>query len=265
MGGGGVNLTRHKAALYRQLAPEAREQIGLSILNQVIGVLILLASLTAILETEPTLRASAPWLFPTLETIFVVVFIIEYLLRLYSIGEDPRYRGLSGRLRYIFSFWALVDLVAILPYFLGFLAHDNAFLVRLLRLLRMLRLARLGRFSQAWAGLAVALRSRSYELWLSAGVAGLLLLFSSCCLYVVEASAQPEAFGSVPRALWWSIATLTTVGYGDVTPITALGKFFAGLTAVAGIGIIAMPTGILAAAFSDAFQKAHKLPESGEK
>ena len=266
MGGGGdVNLIRYKAALYRQLAPEARQQLGLSILNQVIGVLILLASLTAILETEPTLRASVPWLFPMLETIFVVVFIIEYLLRLYSIGEDPRYRGLSGRLRYIFSFWALVDLVAILPYFMGFLAHNNAFLIRLLRLMRMLRLARLGRFSQAWAGLAVALRSRSYELWLSAGVAGLLLLFSSSCLYVVEASAQPEAFGSVPRALWWSIATLTTVGYGDVTPITALGKFFAGLTAVAGIGIIAMPTGILAAAFSDAFQKAHKLPESDEK
>lgn len=254
----------NRAALYRQLAPEARQQEGLSALNQVIGVLILLASLTAILETEPTLRESAPWLFPTLETIFVVVFIIEYLLRLYTIGEDPRYRGLSGRLRYIFSFWALVDLIAILPYFLGFMAYDNAFLVRLLRLLRMLRLARLGRFSQAWAGLADALHSRSYELWLSAGVAGLLLLFSSCCLYVVEASVQPETFGSVPRALWWSIATLTTVGYGDVTPITALGKFFAGLTAVAGIGIIAMPTGILAAAFSDAFQK-KRNPPNGEQ
>lgn len=155
----------------------------------------------------------------------------------------------------MFSFWALVDLVAILPYFLGFMTHNNAFLLRLLRLARMLRLARLDRFSQAWVSLAGALKSRSHELWLSAGVAGLLLLFSSCCLYVVEAAAQPEAFGSVPRALWWSIATLTTVGYGDVTPITALGKFFAGLTAVAGIGIIAMPTDILAAAFSDAFQK----------
>lgn len=94
-----------------------------------------------------------------------------------------------------------------------------------------------------------------YELLLSVGVAGLLLLLSSAFLYAVEAAAQPEAFGSVPRALWWSIATLTTVGYGDVTPITALGKLFAGITAVAGIGLIAMPTGILAAAFSDAFQK----------
>lgn len=253
-----------RAALYRQLSPEARQQFGLSFLNKVICVLILLASLTAILETEPTLRESAPLLFPALETLFVVVFIIEYLLRLYSIGEDPRYRGLGGRLRYIFSFWALIDLIAILPYFLGFMVHDNAFLIRLLRLLRMLRLARLGRFSQAWSALADALHSRSHELWLSAGVAGLLLLFSSCCLYVVEAAAQPEAFGSIPRALWWSIATLTTVGYGDVTPVTAIGKFFAGLTAVAGIGIIAMLTGILAAAFSDAFQKKHNSP-NGER
>nr|WP_290832985.1 potassium channel family protein [Halomonas sp.] len=250
-----MNLAMHRGALYRQLAPEARQQLGLSLLNRVICVLILSASAIAILETEPTLREAAPGLFATLETLFVCIFVIEYALRLYAMGEDPRYRGLGGRLRYMFSFWALVDLIAILPYFLGFITYHNAFLLRLLRLARMLRLARLGRFSQAWASLADALKSRSHELLLSAGVAGLLLLFSSCCLYVVEAAAQPEAFGSVPRALWWSIATLTTVGYGDVTPITAIGKFFAGLTAVAGIGIIAMPTGILAAAFSDAFQK----------
>lgn len=247
----------YRARLYQQLSPEARQQSGLSAINRLICGLILLASLTAILETEPALRERAPGLFTALETLFVTLFTGEYLLRLYAVGEDARYRGVKGRFRYLFTFWALVDLIAILPYFLGFISHDNAFLLRLLRLARMLRLARLGRFSQAWSALADALKSRAHELLLSAGVAGLLLLFSSCCLYVVEATAQPEAFGSVPRALWWSIATLTTVGYGDVTPITALGKFFAGLTAVAGIGIIAMPTGILAAAFSDALQNKH--------
>jgi voltage-gated potassium channel len=81
------------------------------------------------------------------------------------------------------------------------------------------------------------------------------LVGSSSLLYLVEAEAQPDAFGSLPRALWWSIATLTTVGYGDVTPITVLGKLFAGVTAIAGIGLIAMPTGVLAAAFSDALQR----------
>ncbi|WNL38247.1 ion transporter [Halomonas sp. PAMB 3232] len=244
-----------RAELYRQLAPETRRQRGLSGVNWVICGLILLASLTAILETEPTLREPAAALFATLETLFVALFSIEYLIRLYAVGEDVRYRGVLGRLRYMVSFWALLDLVAILPFFIGFFHQDNAFLLRLLRLARILRLARLGRFSQAWSSLACALKTRTYELWLSAGVAGLLLLFSSACLYVVEADAQPEAFGSVPRALWWSIATLTTVGYGDVTPITPLGKIFAGLTAVSGIGLIAMPTGILAAAFSEAFRK----------
>ncbi|MCG6659926.1 potassium channel family protein [Halomonas campisalis] len=194
----------------------------------------------------------------------VTLFILEYLLRLYAVGEDPRYRGIGGRIRYVFSIWALIDLIAILPFFLGFLTHSNAFLLRLLRILRILRLSRLGRFSRAWSALAEALKMRIHELLLSVGVAGLLLLFSSACLYVVEAADQPEAFGSVPRALWWSIATQTTVGYGDVTPITALGKIFAGLTAVAGIGIIAMPTGILAAAFSDAFQN-NKHKTSGER
>lgn len=244
----------NRASLHRQLAPEAWPRAGLSPLNKLICALILLASVAAVLETEPTLRRLAPGLFTTLEAVFVSLFVLEYLLRLYAVGEDPRYRGLGGRLRYVFSVWALIDLIAILPFFLGFLSHNNAFLLRLLRILRILRLARLGRFSRAWAALGEALGRRVHELLLSVGVAGLLLLFSSACLYVVEAADQPEAFGSVPRALWWSIATLTTVGYGDVTPITALGKFFAGLTAVAGIGIIAMPTGILAAAFSDAFQ-----------
>ncbi|MBB3330716.1 voltage-gated potassium channel [Halomonas campaniensis] len=243
-----------RSILHRQLAPEAWHQPGLSPLNKLICILILLASLVAILETEPNVRRLIPGVLSFLEVVFVSLFILEYLLRLYVAGEDPRYRGIGGRIRYVFSIWALIDLVAILPFFLGFLTHSNAFLLRLLRILRILRLSRLGRFSRAWSALAEALNARVHELLLSVGVAALLLLFSSACLYVVEAAEQPEAFGSVPRALWWSIATLTTVGYGDVTPITALGKIFAGMTAIAGIGIIAMPTGILAAAFSDAFQ-----------
>ncbi|MDC8803190.1 ion transporter [Halomonas pacifica] len=251
-----------RSRLHRQLSPQAWRGAGLSPVNKVVCALILLASLVAVVETEPTIRRVAPGIFRGIEIVFVVIFSVEYLARVYAAGEDPRYRGIGGRLRYLVSVWALIDLIAILPFFLGFLAQNNAFLLRIFRVLRLLRLSRLGRFSRAWSALAEALSARIHELLLSVGVAGLLLLFSSACLYAVEAADQPEAFGSVPRALWWSIATLTTVGYGDVTPITALGKLFAGLTAVAGIGIIAMPTGILAAAFSDAFQ--NKKEPSGE-
>lgn len=251
-------MHRLRSMLYRQLDPEGWNQPGLSPSNLCISLLIIMAALVAIIETEITVQSLYPPAFIWLEYLFVIIFSAEYLARLYAAGEDPRYTGLSGRVRYIFSLWALIDLIAILPFFLGFLTTSNVFILRLLRIARLLRLARLGRFSRAWSALAEALSARVYELLLSIGLAGLLLLFSSACLYAIEASNQPEAFGSIPRALWWSIATLTTVGYGDVTPITSWGKLFAGITAVAGIGIIAMPTGILAAAFSAAFQKKHK-------
>ncbi|TGG92800.1 ion transporter [Natronospirillum operosum] len=244
-----------RALLYRHLEPEGRPEPGLSPLNTLIALLILLAVITVIAETEATLTGVHAALFSRLELFFGTVFTLEYLARVHAAGEDPRYRGLVGRLRYMVSIWALIDLVALLPFYFGILGTSNAFFLRLIRLLRLLRLSRLGRFSKAWDALADALHTRMHELMLSVGLALVLLVLSSACIYLVEAEQQPESFGSIPRALWWSIATLTTVGYGDVTPITTIGRIFAGVTAVAGIGLIAMPTGILAAAFSDAFQK----------
>lgn len=129
------------------------------------------------------------------------------------------------------------------------------FLLRLLRLLRLVRLAKLGRYSLAIGAIGDALRDRRYELGASVAIAIVLLLVTSSLLYVVEGEVQPETFGSIPRAMWWSIATLTTVGYGDVVPITALGRTLAGATALLGIGLVALPTGILAAAFSDALAR----------
>ncbi|WP_022963764.1 ion transporter [Halopseudomonas pelagia] len=239
--------------LHRAVDPSARTQ-GVSLFNLVICVLILMAVLVAILETEQTLVDQFLGFFRVAEWLFFVIFVIEFCLRVYVAPLNPRFSGRFGRFRYLFSFWALIDLLALLPFLLT--ATDaTAYYLRLARLFRVLRIARLGRFTQAWRLLGGAFYTRRYELLVSALVALLLLLVSSTFLYLIEAEGQPEAFGSVPRALWWSVATLTTVGYGDVTPDTAAGQFFAGLTAVAGIGLVAMPTGILAAAFSDAFQK----------
>ncbi|MEY6433209.1 potassium channel family protein [Thioalkalicoccus limnaeus] len=217
-------------------------------------ILIVLSSLIAILETEAAIRDSAPQFFMGAQILIALLFTLEYGVRVYAAGEDPRFRGLSGRVRYMFTWWALVDLLAIVPFYVTGGAQ-NAFLIRLLRFLRLVRLLRLGALSSAWVFLADAVHARRFELALSAAAAGFLLIFSSACLYLFEARHQPEAFGSIPRALWWSVATLTTVGYGDVTPITPLGKLFASVTALAGIGLIAMPTGILAAAFSDALRR----------
>lgn len=243
-----------RSALYEQLEPGVSGRLGLSLSNKLVAVLILAASFTAVLETEATLREQAGNLFLYAEIFFVSFFIVEYIARVFAAGQDPRYRGIGGRIRYMFTWWALLDLIAIAPSLIT-MGTDNAFLLRLFKLLRLARLSRLGRFSRAWTALGQSLISRRYELLVSLALASLLLVFSSALLYLVEAEAQPEAFGSIPRALWWSVATLTTVGYGDVAPITALGRIFAAITAVAGIGMIAMPTGILAAAFSDILQK----------
>jgi voltage-gated potassium channel len=244
--------------LYKNLEPSAQVKGGLSLFNRVIVWLIIFASVVAVLETEDTLRAAMPGVFRIAEIFIVIVFSIEYLARVYAAGEEPRYSGFRGRLRYMLSWWAIVDLLAILPFFLTGGAY-NSFIVRLLKLLRLLRVARVGRFSQAWVSLSDAIYGRRFELALSGTVAFLIMLISSAFLYVFEGDTQPEAFGSIPRALWWSVATLTTVGYGDVTPVTVLGRIFAGFTAIAGVGLIAMPTGILAAAFSEAMRKRNEL------
>lgn len=240
--------------LFTHLSPEAWPNEGLSPVNKFIYTLIVFSALFAIVETEQSIYKLAPSVFSLVELFIVSVFAVEYLARLYAVGEMHRYQGFQGRIRYIFSFWSIIDLLAILPFLLTF-TSSNAFMLRLIRLLRLLRIARLGRYSHAMSAIIEAISIRRYELILSMAVAMLLLVFSSACLYVLEGDIQEESFGSIPRALWWSIATLTTVGYGDVTPITALGKLFAALTAMTGVGMIALPTGILASAFSDVLQQ----------
>lgn len=243
--------------LYEHLEPEARRAPGLSRLNRLIVVLICAASLLAILESEPTLYEGHERLFLIGEIIFTALFTVEYVARLWVAGEHEAYRGIVGRLRYATTLPALIDLMAILPVVLVFFGTE-AFILRFVRLVRILRVARLGRFSRAMKAIGTAVSSRRYELWMSLAIALLLLMISSTLLYIVEGPVQPVTFGSIPRAMWWSVATLTTVGYGDVYPVTVLGRIFAGLTAITGIGLIAMPTGILAAAFSDAIQQQHR-------
>lgn len=190
-----------------------------------------------------------------LEVVFGVVFAAEYAARVWICVEGQRFgSGSRGRLRYVLTPAALLDLVALSPLFIGAIGPE-AYVARLARLIRVLRLARLGRLSTSMRLPGQALTDRRYEPFMSVGIAFVVLLVTATLLYLIEGPGQPEAFGSIPRAMWWSIATLTTVGYGDVFPITPLGKMLAGLTAITGIGLIALPTGILAAAFSDALQR----------
>jgi len=254
--------------LHIQLEPTAWEAKGISPFNRAICCLIILSALFAILETEPTLTSGRERQFLRAEDVFTAIFVIEYLVRLWTSGEDSRYGpGLRAHLRYLVSAPAIIDLLAIAPILLTF-AGSEVLLLRLFRFARILRVARLGRFSKAMHHILEAVAYRKHELLVSLMVASLMLVITSTLLYLIEGDIQPDAFGSIPRAMWWSVATLTTVGYGDVYPHTPIGRVVAGVTAVAGIGLVALPTGILAAAFSDVMHqhqdKAQKNPTATE-
>lgn len=240
---------------YVNLHPKAWRRNGLSPLNKVIVAFICAAVCVAVLESEPTIYAGNERLFFVAEMVFGLVFLVEYLLRIWISAENPAYGpDLLGRLRYIVSLPAIVDLLAMSTLFLTFYGNETS-LLRLFRLIRILSLAKLGRYSSAFHAIGAAIKSRRYELVMSLMIAALLLLTSSTLLYIVEGEVQPAAFGSIPRAMWWSVETLTTVGYGDIVPMTVVGRILAGFTAITGVGLIAIPTGILAAAFSDAIQR----------
>jgi voltage-gated potassium channel len=225
--------------------------------------IVAVSSILAILETEPTVEDIAPGVFARLEWMFAVVFLVEYLVRLWAEGESPKFRGVQGRIRYALTPAAIVDLIAFLPSLVlpVLPGTSNFLLLRIFRLIRILRLARLGRFSLAMRHLSQAVTDRREELLLSLMLATFILVFSAAGMYLLESENDPQTFGSIPRAMWWSVCTLTTVGYGDIYPHTVLGKILGGLTSIAGIGLIAMPTGILAAAFSTAFQRTRTARE----
>jgi voltage-gated potassium channel len=244
---------RHWA--YRNLDTAAWHGAGVSPVNRVIILLILAAVGVAIVETEPTIHMGNEGLFRLFEVGFAAIFLVEYVARLWVAVEHRELGGgWRARLRYALSLPALIDLLALTTLFVTLYGNEGAFL-RLFRLVQIFMLARLSRYSSAFRAIGLAIKARRHELFASLTIGLILLLVSSTLLFLVEGAHQPEGFGSIPRAMWWSVATLTTVGYGDIYPVTALGKLLAGITAITGIGVIAMPTGILAASFSDALQR----------
>ncbi len=242
--------------LYVQLEPAAWPWRGLSPVNIAVFITIIVTSVLAIVETEPTIATGRDSLFASIEVVIGVIYSIEYLARAWTAAENPRYGpGWRGLLRYMRSPIALIDLISIVTSFATPAAGLQPYLLRAFRLARILRIAKLGRMSNAMSYLIEAMAARRYELLFSLFVSLTFMVFSASLLYLVEGPAQPDKFGSIPRALWWATAALTTIGYGDVYPITVVGRMLAAATALGGIGLVAMPTGIMAAAFSEAVQK----------
>jgi voltage-gated potassium channel len=218
-------------------------------------ILLILANVAAVvLESYPPYMEAFGRGFWWFEVFSVCVFTVEYVARLWSIVESQRYHGISpssARIRYALSPMALIDLAAILPFYLAFLVPVD------LRFLRVLRLLRLLKLSHYFPGLDVflfVLRVQLPALIAASLVMLVLILFSACLMFILENEAQPEAFSTVGESIWWSVVTLTTVGYGDVTPVTPLGKLLGAVIMLLGVGTVALPAAMLAGRFSEEIQ-----------
>jgi voltage-gated potassium channel len=228
-------------------------------------LLIIANVLMVILETVESIRHEWAKTFFIFEAISVAIFTVEYILRIWSAPADARYPpGLKGRLRFALRPMLLIDLLAILPFYLSMHALDLRVL-RVLRLMRVARIAKLGRYNAAVSMLRRVLYSEREGLLATLSFLLLLVLIASTLMYFVEHETQPAAFSSIPASMWWGIMTITTVGYGDIYPVTAVGKILAAIIAVAGIGGFAMPTAILGAGFLKEFrnEKHIRCPHCG--
>ena len=230
------------------------DRFGL-IFDRFMIALILLNILAIMLETVASINASYENIFYYFEVFSVAVFTIEYILRAWSCTEDKDNdysNPITGRIKYIMSPMAIIDLLAFLPFYLTmFFAID----LRILRILRMLRLLKLTRYSEALSVVWAVLTKQRRALTAAFFIMLVALLFTSSIIYLFEHKVQPEKFSSIPESMWWALATLTTVGYGDVTPITNGGKLFAGMTMILAIGLAALPIGVIATGFANEIQK----------
>jgi len=220
------------------------------IVDVFICAVIIINIVAIILESVPSLREAYRVQFWWIETVTVLLFTVEYALRLWSCTVSPIFSNpITGRIRFAFTFYMLVDFLAILPYYMAVIGFDLR-IMRALRLFRIIRLLKIARYSSALQTFGrVLLKSRG-ELGMAVFSMIILLILSSSLMFFAEREVQPELFSSIPAAMWWGIATLTTVGYGDIYPLTPFGKVLGSIIAVLGVAMFALPAGILGAAFS---------------
>ena len=223
--------------------------------------LIFFNILMVILETVESLYLNYKTFFRNFELFSVTIFSIEYVGRLWSCVENKSKSetNTKARIKYIFSFSALIDAIAILPSLLAFLFPTVD--LRFVRALRIFRLLKFSRYSSSINTLLVVLWDQRKSFGAAFFILFIILIISSSGMYLVEKDIQPDKFGSIPQSMWWSIVTLTTVGYGDVYPVTSMGKFFGSIIIILGIGTVALPSGILASAFTEHTKRNQKKYE----
>jgi len=224
------------------------------VLNIIIYVLILISVLSLMLSTIDKYDEKYSFILSLVQHIIMPVFVLEYVLRVYASGSLKKYRGFSGKLKYITSAYALVDLIVIVPYIFTGFDFNNAF-IRSLRFFRIFRIFRMKKQAEFVKVISQILSSKKEEFIVLLFFTLAIIIFLSFIVYEAEHTAQPEVFTNIPQTLWWAVATLTTVGYGDMYPITVLGKIVTGIVSILGIAFIAIPGGIFASEFVNIFSQ----------
>lgn len=250
--------------VYDLIRDDDENNLAANIFDGVIITLIVLNVIAVIADTFPLQERTRLWL-SRLETVSVIIFTVEYLLRLWTSDlMRPELRPGAARLRYAVSFMALIDLLAILPFYLPFLISIDLRILRMLRIVRLLRVFKVNRYTHAISTIGAVFRRKRGQLLSSVFVCLLLMIVASVLMYDVEHQAQPDEFANALSALWWAVSTLTTVGYGDICPVTVLGKLLSAVIALLGIGLVAVPTGIISSGFMEQI-RAEEAGESDEK
>tara|TARA_A100001015_G_C15017928_1_gene726446 strand:+ start:854 stop:1753 length:900 start_codon:yes stop_codon:yes gene_type:complete len=215
--------------------------------------LIIFNIIAVLLETVDSIYSMYSLEFLIFERFSTIVFLIEYILRIWvCVEEKIKNNKLITRLKYASTWPAIIDLLAVLSGLLPMIFEVD---LRILRALRMLRLLKFSRYFKVMNLLLGVLKEEKQSFLAAMFLLTIAMLIASTGIYIFEKDAQPDKFGSIPEAMWWAIATLTTIGYGDVTPVTGMGKFFGAIIAIIGIGVVALPSGILASGFTDQLKR----------
>lgn len=240
---------RLRRLVYHMLGGEGHYDRRVKAVDIALICLITLNVAAVMLESITWLSVAHGPYFQAFDALSVGIFTVEYVLRVWTIVEDPQYsHPVRGRFAYMITPMALIDLLAVLPFYIHTIWPFD---LRTMRVLRLLRILKLTRYSTAMAVLMAVLRQEAGAIGAIIFIMAVVMIFTASLMYLFEHAAQPETFADIPTALWWSVVTLTTLGYGDMVPITPWGRVLGGLTAVIGVGLVALPAGVLASGFSE--------------
>lgn len=245
-----VKTLKLRQKLYEYIDDERGNQKYDNLVEYFIFGLIIANVIALVLESYEEINVRYSTFFYLFEIFSVIVFSIEYCLRIWLADlKYPHLSPIKARVKYITSFMGIIDVFSILPFYLPYIIKVDLRAIRLLRLFRLLRLLKLNRHFSSLQLISSVIKKTKQDLLVSIFLVSVLLIISSTVMYDIESKAQPEAFANIGQAMWWAVATLTTVGYGDIYPVTGLGKILSTFIALLGIGIVALPTGIISSAF----------------